>query len=454
LTTTLKANSIISEKGCNPFFDEQCQERQSNLFLPTKTESQDLVLNPSHLLSKKMVENSWFSTKILYPRNKNLQQIYLTHYKPHSNFVIIKSKSVRLYPTKNQIKLFKFWLNCSRYVYNWTIDFLKSCIDFNPSWMDVKKYATKLLPKWTKAIPFQIKGIAIRDAHKAFWAAKCCPKFRSRKTPLQSCYIPKSAISDKGIYSRISGKGLIFKETLPEQPMDSRLVSQYNQWFLSVPSKHTTRVAENQGHGIVALDPGIRAFQTFYSETSAGHLGQYDIGRISRLCYYLDNLISRTSKVFGNKKKRMKLAQGRIRLKIQNLVKELHHKAAYFLVNNFDVILLPTFGVKRMSKKSSKLRSKTVRQMLTWSHYKFKMFLKNKALEFGKTVTEVCEAYTSKTESWSGKIVNIGGSKVIGSGKIKLDRDLNGARNIFVRSLGDSPSLKKLISLACIVNDC
>jgi len=51
--------------------------------------------------------------------------------------------------------------------------------------------------------------------------------------------------------------------------------------------------------------------------------------------------------------------------------------------------------------------------MLTWSHYKFKMFLKNKALEFGKTVIEVCEAYTSVTESWSGKIVNIGGSKVI-----------------------------------------
>jgi len=92
--------------------------------------------------------------------------------------------------------------------------------------------------------------------------------------------------------------------------------------------------------------------------------------------------------------------------------------------------------------------------MLTWSHYKFKMFLKNKALEFGKIVIEVCEAYTSVTESWSGKIVNIGGSKVIGSGKIKLDRDLNGARNIFVRSLGDSPSLKKLISSACVVNNC
>ena len=131
--------------------------------------------------------------------------------------------------------------------------------------MEIKKYATKLLPSWTKAVPFQIKGMAIRDAHNAFWAAKGKPKFRSRKATLQSCFISKSAITSKGIYSRISGKGLVFKETLPNKLLDSRLTFQYNQWFLSVPSKTTRRVAENQGHGTVALDPGVRTFQTFFS---------------------------------------------------------------------------------------------------------------------------------------------------------------------------------------------
>ena len=109
---------------------------------------------------------------------------------------------------------------------------------------------------------------------------------------------------------------------------------------------------------------------------------------------------------------------------------------------------------QNMSRKTSNLHSKSVRQLLTWSHYKFKMFLRNKALEFDKTVIDVCEAFTSKTESWSGRIRNIGRSKVIGSGEIKLDRDLNGARNIFIRSLGDSPSLMKIISSAGIVNVC
>jgi putative transposase len=311
--------------------------------------------------------------------------------------------------------------------------------------MEIKKYATKLLPSWTKTVPFQIKGIAIRDAHNAFWAAKGKPKFRSRKATLQSCFIPRSAITSKGIYSRISGKGLIFKESLPDEVLDSRLTFQYNQWFLSVPSKITRRVAESQGHGIVALDPGVRTFQTFFSETSAGHIGHYDIGRITRLCYYLDDLISRTSKASKKCKKSMRLAQGRIRLRIKNLVKELHHKTAYFLVNNFDVILLPTFESAKMSSKTGKLYSRSARQLLTWSHYKFKMILKNKALEFGKTVIDVCEAYTSKTVSWTGELVNIGRSKVIRSNGIKLDRDLNGARNIFIRSLGDSPALINMI---------
>ena len=57
------------------------------------------------------------------------------------------------------------------------------------------------------------------------------------------------------------------------------------------------------------------------------------------MCYFLDDLISRTSKVVGKKKREMKQAQARMRKKIKNIVKELHWKTARFLVDNFDVIL-------------------------------------------------------------------------------------------------------------------
>ena len=129
---------------------------------------------------------------------------------------------------------------------------------------------------------------------------------------------------------------------------------------------------------------------------------------------------------------------------IRNLVDELHHQIARFLVDNFDIILLPTFETSQMTiKKGRKIRSKTVRQMLTFSHYRFKQFLKHKAFEAGKTVLDVNEAYTSKTVSWTGEIIhNLGGRKKIKSsdGQV-MDRDLNGGRGIFLRSLVDIPSL-------------
>ncbi|NEO22000.1 zinc ribbon domain-containing protein, partial [Moorena sp. SIO4A5] len=87
--------------------------------------------------------------------------------------------------------------------------------------------------------------------------------------------------------------------------------------------------------------------------------------------------------------------------------------------------------------------------MLTFAHYRFKEFLKHKAQETGKTVVDVCEAYTSKTVSWTGELVNIGGSRIIKSlvdGR-RMDRDINGARGIFLRALVDTPWLRNQLAL-------
>ncbi len=356
-----------------------------------------------------------------------------------------RAKTIKLEPTSEQKQIFKKWNDCSRYVFNQTIAYIRSCVNFSPSWMEIKKDLLKQLPKWCDDTPFQIKAIAVKEAHQAYWKAKGHPRFRSRKNPTQSCYIPKSAIKEAGIYPRVSGKDLHYSEALPKEPLDGRLIYQYNEWFLSTPQKIETHVAYTCGR-VVALDPGVRTFQTFYSEFLAGQIGYDDFGRIQRLCFYLDDLISRTTKAKSRAKRRLKKAQARIRQKIKNLIKEIHFKTARFLVDSFDIILLPTFETSHMAgKKNRKLRSKTVRAMLTWSHYQFKVRLKNKALEFGKKVIDVCEAFTSKTVSWTGEIKKVGGSRVIEGGGIKMDRDLNGARGIFLRSLVDSPALMAML---------
>ena len=342
-------------------------------------------------------------------------------------------------------------MKVSRYVYNATIALLRDYEgDTKPSWMDIKKMFTRLLPDWTKDTPFQIKGIAIKDAHNAFW--KTCKankdsgkpttfRFRSRKDPVQSCFIPKTAISHKGIYPQVSGKGLVYAESLPESCLDSRLVWKAGKFYLAVPAKHRVPYGENQALGVVAIDPGVRTFAAFYSVDSCGFIGSGDFSRIQRMAHYLDDLISRASKAGKQKKKSMMLAGLRMRQKVQNLIDELHHKAALFLVKNFDCILLPTFETSQMvGRAGRKIRSKTVRNMLTFAHYRFKQFLKNKAFEHGKTVVDVCEAYTSKTHPETGEIKQIGGAKRIRllSGEW-VNRDIVGARNILLRALVDTP---------------
>ena len=132
------------------------------------------------------------------------------------------------------------------------------------------------------------------------------------------------------------------------------------------------------------------------------------------------------------------VVRNRIKVKIRNLIDELHKKIAHFLVTNFDIIFLPTFETKQMTKRGKrKLRKRSVRQILTLSHWTFKAFLKQKAREYGVRVIDVCEAWTSKTVSWTGELItNLGGSKVIKSSEGHcMDRDLNGARGIFIKNV-------------------
>ncbi len=333
--------------------------------------------------------------------------------------------------------------------------------EIKANWKNIKTDLLKALPDYAKEIPYQIKSISIRDACIAVREAKkkyiktkefSEVKFKSRKNPSQGCYVPKSAISKNGIYPTILGN-LTFKEEIPDDLMDSRIVYRNKRWYLCIPVKIQAENPENQGR-MVALDPGIRSFLTFYSEESCGKIGEGDFNRITRLCFQLDKLISLAAKTTSKKKRVLKKAQCSIRNKIQNLMNELHHKTSRFLCSNFDLILLPTFESQQMVKKGYRtLRSKSVRSLLSFAYYRFKQFLKFKAYEMGKIVLDVCEAYTSKTCSWNGQIIEkLGGRKKIRDGEIIMDRDINGAREIFLRALVDHPVLLQSRSIEFVSN--
>jgi putative transposase len=461
---TLEAVLTSSEKDCKPYWSDLCAAISSRLLLPVETDFADSDLNYSSLWQSKTVDKSWFSQTLFTAQSPNSQPIFLPSFTSFraectdSEVTARKSRKIRIFLNPEQKALLKQWFGVSRYVYNQTIKYLQEP-GTKAQWMAVAPIIMGDLPDWAKSVPYQIKKIAVKDACLAVKAAKKKYKqtgkinkcqFRTRRDRKQTLFIPKSAIKETGIYHTILGQTKL-KEALPKEFSDGRLTLAYGEYYIIVSEEVQQHEADNQGR-VAALDPGVRTFMTFFSESSYGWLGNDSNLFIQKLCFRLDKLISKMSKASSAKKRRYKKAADRLKAKIQHLVKELHHKTALFLVNNFDVILLPSFESSQMvSKSRRKIRSKTVRQMLTLSHYQFKKHLEWKVWEFGKTaLTDINEAYTSKTVSWTGEIKKIGGARVIkDDAGNRMNRDLNGARGIFLRALVDTPWLRENLNL-CI----
>ena len=151
-SSKISAQELISKgKGCFPFWNPQLMEISSKLWLPIETGLPDSELISSNgLLKEETAENSWFSSKLIYPQNKSLLQTCLQSsmysHAGCTDLEVIKTKLLRISPTKEQKKTFKEWTDCSRYVFNRTISYIRTCVNWTPTWMDIKKDMLGQLP--------------------------------------------------------------------------------------------------------------------------------------------------------------------------------------------------------------------------------------------------------------------------------------------------------------------
>ena len=121
--------------------------------------------------------------------------------------------------------------------------------------------------------------------------------------------------------------------------------------------------------------------------------------------------------------------------KIKNMVSELHWKTISFLMENYDTIILPDFRVSQMIRKK-KLARITKRLLCMFSFHSFKEKLMYKCATYRKKLCIVDESFTSCTCGVCGVINNIKGMETYTceSCGLVIDRDVSGSRNIFIKN--------------------
>jgi len=385
---------------------------------------------------------------------------------------------------KRVVDILKSWAGQYRWTYNKIVQYVrdeghKSDNIYPGSWKSLQmKFVTQKgndLPEWLDS-PSHVRRGAVKEFTTAYKGnmtklkqgaiSKFHINFKTRKADELNILLPKdmirnwllptteeSSTSFDFSESKLRAKFRFYfrKHNIPMNSFtidhDCRLVlDKSGRLFVHIPTTNDAVSARDNQAGCpkrwCSLDPGVRCFQTAYSPTTgvAYTYGDGDIGRIARLFHHEDKLKSKASKESrrGNKR-RIRLAMWRLRSKIKNLVDDIHHKAIRHLCQEFDNIIIPPFQVSDMVVKDGgrKINRATTRKLLAWRHFSFRQRLLYKARLLGVDVYVRTEEYTTKTCGRCGAINNsIGGSKTFKcpSCGLKAERDIHGARNIFIKN--------------------
>lgn len=388
------------------------------------------------------------------------------------------TRKIRIYPNPEQKKLFKKCSDSHRYFYNKAIEQFNKNEKIEDE--EEKSRANTFFSvrnevvinncdlseednnMWMKEVPYDTRQLAVKTAISARESAFANlhnnnithfkMKFINKKTSNNVFYINKKALINGALFKRklkgnlsniISSrnKGKDRNAILNDNCGDFLIKQEKdNRYYICLVVKQKDTILD-QRKNICALDPGVRTFQTMYSQRSAGEFG-FDTSKIIYNLYRREDKIkSILAKNELNSKTKYKLKRrcALLRTKIKHVVSDLHWKTADYLTKKFQVILLPIFGTKNMTNRSNRRISKTTtRLLLGLSHYDFQQKLLYKADKRGRDVILCKEHYTTKCCGKCGTLNETIGSKKIfqcGNCDLVMDRDIHAARNILIRGL-------------------
>jgi putative transposase len=359
----------------------------------------------------------------------------------HTEKEVIAARKIRVYP-ENEDKWFAV-LNNFRRDYNLAIEKMKEMWKPSPGFRWFIRDHSSIYPDYISVIADEAYRLAEKTRKavisKRVKGEKCDYSFKKKNAVKQSFICQK--LSKNGVFP--SKLKAVYAEEFPPEAIGKQAVVSYEngRWFVSVQKKVALTEHLKTNLRVVALDPGVRKFISYYSADEAGIMGNGLQEKLSSLQEKLDHLLSRRSKLKKNDtglRKHLTRRINNIRWRMKNVVTDMQYRISDYLVKNFDLILLPTFRTKDMAARDGrKIRKKSVRNMLDMRHFSFQQILTWMARKHGKHVVLVNEAYTSKTMP-DGSIKEINGTETIAFDDKRIDRDIHGARNILIRYLTKS----------------
>lgn len=413
----------------------------------------DIVCPHNNITMNNVDTNSWFTIKksnYIYHHHINNEHITPFNCDP----IKYKSIKVQLFLTKKQKIIIDKWLLGYTLMYNMALTYIKKLIVHEKRVLNymflrklIKKYADKYSAKY---------GIKIHDINYATELA--CNNYKSALTNYKNGNIKhfrircwkvnnKNAIMDLektnfirgSIRRKILGqvKGIYNNKLFDFNiKCDSKLKRYANgDYYLIVPQLiDKSKIVVKQTDDFIVSDIGVRTFQTCLTKNNVVEIGDGIFKRISAYIKRRDNILGRKEIPRKIKYKNRKM----INKKIEGLVDELHWKTINYMTKNYDTIIIGNINSKSIVSKSNNLPKivKKVTQKLRL--YKFKQRLNYKSQIAKRKLIYVDEHYTSKMCSCCGEIKNdLNGSKKYNCNKcgIKMGRDINGARNIYIKSI-------------------
>lgn len=266
-------------------------------------------------------------------------------------------------------------------------------------------------------------------------------KFWKYNRPSKTIEIEKQYIRDDKLCPYILGdiKYIYNNQVCVLNDINSNVKINYNsitdEYLLLIPNKHKPKEILNKTRNIISLDPGLRTFMTGLTEYECFKIG-------TNVNTSIKAYVKRLKKIKNNEnipEKVKKKNELMINRKIHNKIDDLHWKTIRFLTLNFKNILLGDMSAKSIVAKNKSVLSKEMKvACLQTRFYEFRQRLAYKCQLTKTNFKLVKENYTSKTCSLCGNYnEKLADEKIYNCNKCKkkIDRDVNGCRNIFMKCM-------------------